>query len=35
MQAQVTTQKGERLSLSGFMAVNRDRLKKLSGETLA
>lgn len=34
MQAQVTTQKGERLSLSGFMAVNRDRLKKLSGEEL-
>ncbi|MPZ45283.1 MAG: multidrug transporter [Betaproteobacteria bacterium] len=35
MQAQVTTQKGERLSLSGFMAVNRDRLKKLSGDVLA
>jgi hypothetical protein len=35
MQAQVTTGSGDRLSLSGFMAVNRDRLKKLSGETLA
>lgn len=35
MQAQVTTGSGEKLSLSGFMAVNRDRLKKLSGDTLA
>ena len=35
MQAQVTTGKGDRLSLSGFMAVNRDKLKKLSGDTLA
>lgn len=34
MQAQVTMQSGERLSLSGFMAVNRDRLKKLPGDTL-
>jgi len=35
MQAQVTTGSGEKLSLSGFMAVNRERLKKLSGDTLA
>lgn len=35
MQAQVTTGAGERLSLGGFMAVSRDRLKKLNGETLA
>jgi hypothetical protein len=35
MQAQVTTQAGDRLSLSGFMAVNRDRVKKLAAETLA
>src|SRR5690606_7709519 len=35
MQAQVTTQKGEKLSLSGFMAVNRERLKKLDREVLA
>ena len=34
MQAQVTTETG-RLSLSGFMAVSRDRLKALSGDTLA
>jgi len=31
----VTTGSGEKLSLSGFMAVSRERLKKLSGETLA
>jgi hypothetical protein len=35
MQAQVTLGSGERLALKGFMAVNRDRLKKLSGDTLA
>lgn len=35
MQAQVTTSRGERLSLSGFLAVSRDRLKKLGGEQLA
>ncbi|MCC7083200.1 MAG: SapC family protein [Burkholderiales bacterium] len=35
MQAQMTTQQGQRLALSGFMAVNRDRLKKLPAEVLA
>ncbi len=35
MQAQVTVGSGERLSLSGFQAVNRDRLKALPGEVLA
>jgi len=35
MQAQVTLPSGERLSLTGFQAVNRDRLKGLPGETLA
>ena len=35
MQAQVTTGSGDKLSLSGFMAVSRERLKKLSGEMLA
>ena len=35
MQAQVTVPAGERLRLTGFMAVTRDRLKKLSGEQLA
>jgi hypothetical protein len=35
MQAQVTTGQGEKLSLSGFMAVGRERLKKLGGEKLA
>lgn len=35
MQAQVTMRSGEKLSLSGFLAVNRDRLKKLSGESLS
>lgn len=35
MQAQVTTGSGDKLSLSGFMAVSRERLKKLSAETLA
>ncbi len=35
MQAQVTIGSGERLALAGFMAVNRDRLKALSGEQLS
>ena len=35
MQAQVETTAGEKLSLAGFMAVNRDKLKALSGEKLA
>lgn len=36
MQAQFTVgSSGERLALSGFMAVNRDRLKALSGDQLA
>ena len=35
MRAQVTLDGGERLALSGFMAVNRARLKTLSGEKLA
>jgi hypothetical protein len=35
MQAQVTLAKGPSFSLGGFMAVNRDRLKALPGETLA
>jgi hypothetical protein len=35
MQAQVTTQKGDKLSLSGFKAINRDRLKKLAPDALA
>jgi len=35
MQAQVTVETGQRLSLGGFLAVNRDRVKALSGEKLA
>ena len=35
MQAQVTTPKGEKLSLNGFLSVSRERLRKLSGEALA
>ena len=35
MQAQVTVDGGTQLSLGGFMAVSRDRLKALPGETLA
>lgn len=35
MQAQITRPTGEKIALAGFMAVNRDRLKKLSGEKLA
>lgn len=35
MQAQVTTPKGEKLSLSGFLSVPRERLRQLGGEALA
>jgi len=35
MQAQVTLPTGEKIALTGFMAVNRDRLKKLMGEKLS
>jgi hypothetical protein len=35
MQAQVTTEGGKRLSLGGFMAINRDKLKALPGDKLA
>jgi len=35
MQAQIALPSGEKLALAGFMAVNRDRLKKLSAEKLA
>jgi hypothetical protein len=35
MRAQVTLDTGERLALTGFMAVNRGRLKTLAGEKLA
>jgi hypothetical protein len=35
MQAQVTEESGRRLSLGGFLAVNRDRLKALPGDKLA
>jgi len=35
MQAQVTTDAGRKLSLSGFLAVNRTKLKDLPAETLA
>lgn len=34
MRAQVTLDSGERMALTGFMAVNRARLKTLSGEKL-
>lgn len=34
MQANVTTPKGEQLTLGGFLAVSRDKLRALSGETL-
>jgi SapC len=34
MQAQVTTPKGEKLSLGGFMAVPRRKLRELKGEAL-
>lgn len=35
MQAQVSTPRGEKLSLGGFLSIKRDTLRKLSGETLA
>jgi hypothetical protein len=35
MQAQVTVEAGQQLSLGGFMAVSRDKLKALPGDTLA
>ncbi|MBR0793500.1 SapC family protein [Bradyrhizobium manausense] len=35
MQAQVELASGEKLSLAGFMAVNREKLKALPGEKLA
>jgi hypothetical protein len=35
MRAQMTLDSGERFALTGFMAVNRARLKTLSGEKLA
>jgi hypothetical protein len=35
MEAKVTLTSGERLALTGFRGVNRDRLKGLAGETLA
>ena len=35
MQAQVTIENGRRLSLGGFLAINRDKLKALPGEKLA
>jgi len=35
MQAQVTVETGQRLSLGGFMAINREKVKALSGDKLA
>lgn len=35
MQAQISTDSGERVSLGGFFAVNRDKLKALPGNTFA
>ncbi len=35
MQAQVTTPKGEKLTLNGFLSVSREKLRALSGEALA
>jgi hypothetical protein len=35
MRAQFTLPTGQNLALQGFMAINRERLKKLSGEQLA
>jgi hypothetical protein len=34
MQANVTTPQGEKFALGGFLAVSRDKLRKLGGETL-
>jgi hypothetical protein len=35
MRAQVTTPKGEKLSLNGFLGVQREKLRQLEGESLA
>lgn len=35
MQAQVTTPKGEKLSLNGFLCVSREKLRNLDAESLA
>ena len=35
MQAEVTLASGEKSALAGFMAVNREKLKALTGEQLA
>ena len=35
MQANVTTPKGEKMALNGFMVVSRDKLRNLPAETLA
>jgi SapC len=35
MRAEFTLRSGQRITLGGFMSVNRDRLRALSGETLA
>jgi hypothetical protein len=35
MQAQIALESGERMSLGGFMAVNRNKLKAVAGEKLA
>jgi len=35
MRAQITLNSGEQMALEGFMAVNRERLKKLTGDQLA
>jgi hypothetical protein len=35
MQAQVTVDTGQKLSLGGFMAINREKVKALSGDKLA
>lgn len=35
MQAQVTTPKGDKLSLNGFLSVSRERLRALDGDKLA
>lgn len=35
MQAQVTTPKGEKLSLNGFLSVSRAKLRQLDGDALA
>ncbi|MCU0918717.1 MAG: SapC family protein [Burkholderiaceae bacterium] len=35
MQAQVTTPKGDKLSLSGFLSVSREKLRSLDGQALS